>query len=168
MRRRVLITTPQRARVHRLLPVSLYKVSRYWYWPVTHLSARGLGDRGHMSATHFRMCRKEEADGGLAGGAQAGWAWTADPGVGDSGQAFQVCLMFERVFCPFRAAPAAYGGSQARGRIGAAAAGLRHSHSLARCELRVRPTPQRTATPDPSSRFLVGFASAAPRWELHG
>ena len=29
----------------------------------------------------------------------------------------------------FRAAPAAYGGSQARGLIGAAAAGLHHSHS---------------------------------------
>ena len=33
------------------------------------------------------------------------------------------------VFCFFRAAPAAYGGSQARGLIRAVAAGLRHSHS---------------------------------------
>ena len=32
------------------------------------------------------------------------------------------------------AAPAAYGGSQARGGIGAAATGLRHSHSNARSE----------------------------------
>ena len=32
-------------------------------------------------------------------------------------------------FCLFRAAPTAYGGSQARGLIGAVAAGLRHSHS---------------------------------------
>ena len=31
-------------------------------------------------------------------------------------------------FCLFRATPAAYGGSQTRGRIGAVAAGLRHSH----------------------------------------
>ena len=36
------------------------------------------------------------------------------------------------VFCPFRAALAAYGGSQARGLIGAAAAGFRQSHSNAR------------------------------------
>ena len=36
------------------------------------------------------------------------------------------------VFRPFRAAPAAYGGSQARGLIGAVAPGLRHSHSNAR------------------------------------
>ena len=32
------------------------------------------------------------------------------------------------VFCLFRAAPAAYGGSQARGLIGAVAAGLHHSY----------------------------------------
>ena len=33
------------------------------------------------------------------------------------------------VFCLFMAAPVACGGSQARGRIGAVAAGLPHSHS---------------------------------------
>ena len=36
------------------------------------------------------------------------------------------------VFCPFRAIPPAYGGSQAMGPIGAVAAGLPHSHSNAR------------------------------------
>ena len=35
------------------------------------------------------------------------------------------------------AVPAAYGGSQARGRIGAIAAGLHHSHSSAGSELRL-------------------------------
>ena len=35
---------------------------------------------------------------------------------------------------PFRAAPSAYEGSQFRGEIGAAAAGLHHSHSSARSE----------------------------------
>ena len=48
-----------------------------------------------------------------------------------------------------RAAPEAYGGSQARGQIGATAAGLHHSHSNARSELHLRPTPQLRATPDP-------------------
>ena len=33
------------------------------------------------------------------------------------------------LFCFFRATPAAYGDSQARGQIGAAAASLQHSHS---------------------------------------
>ena len=47
------------------------------------------------------------------------------------------------------AAPAAYGGSQARGRMGATAAGLRHSHSNASFEPCLRPTPQLTATLDP-------------------
>ena len=39
--------------------------------------------------------------------------------------------------CLFRAAPVAYGGSQARGLIGAVAAGLRQSHSNARSEPRL-------------------------------
>ena len=47
------------------------------------------------------------------------------------------------------AAPMVYGGSQARGRIGAVAAGLRHSHSNLGSEPLLRPTPQLTATPDP-------------------
>ena len=45
--------------------------------------------------------------------------------------------LFFLLFCLFRAAPMAYGGSQARGPIGAAAASLRHSHSNARSELRL-------------------------------
>ena len=49
----------------------------------------------------------------------------------------------------FRAAPMAYEGSQARGRIGAAAAGLRHSHSHTRSELPLQPTPHLTAMQDP-------------------
>ena len=47
------------------------------------------------------------------------------------------------------AAPEAYGGSQARGRIGAAATSLRQSHSNAGSEPQLQPTPQLTATPDP-------------------
>ena len=45
--------------------------------------------------------------------------------------------------------PVAYESSQARGRIGAAAAGLHHSHSNAGSELSLRSTPQLTATSDP-------------------
>ena len=51
-------------------------------------------------------------------------------------------------FCLSRTAPSAYGGSQAKGRIGAPAAGLHHSHSSVGSELRLPPTPQLTATPD--------------------
>ena len=47
------------------------------------------------------------------------------------------------------APPAAYGGSQARGPIGAVAAGLHHSHSNVGSEPRLRPIPQLTAMPDP-------------------
>ena len=55
-----------------------------------------------------------------------------------------VCL-----FAFSRAAPMAYGGSQARGLIRAVAASLRQSHSNAGSEPRLQPTPQLTATPDP-------------------
>ena len=53
------------------------------------------------------------------------------------------------VFFFLRAAPVAHGHSQARGHIGAAAAGLHHSPSNARSEPHLRPTPQLTATLDP-------------------
>ena len=43
--------------------------------------------------------------------------------------------LFYFFFCHFRATPAAYGGSQARGRIGAIAASLCHSHSNKESEL---------------------------------
>ena len=49
----------------------------------------------------------------------------------------------------FRAAPAAFGGSQARGPIPAVATCLPHSHSKARSQPCLRPTPQPMATPDP-------------------
>ena len=55
-------------------------------------------------------------------------------------------------FCLFAiswAAPVAYGGSQARGRIGAIATGLRQSQSKAGSELRLQSTPQLMATLDP-------------------
>ena len=47
------------------------------------------------------------------------------------------------------AAPMAYGGSQARGRIGAVAIGLHQSHSNEGSEPRLQPTPQLTAMLDP-------------------
>ena len=49
----------------------------------------------------------------------------------------------------FRAAPAAYGGSQARSLIGTIAAVLYHSHSNTGSEPSLQPTPQLTAVPDP-------------------
>ena len=45
------------------------------------------------------------------------------------------CFLFLLVFCLFRAAPAAYGSSQTKHQIGAAAAGLYHSHRNAESEL---------------------------------
>ena len=42
---------------------------------------------------------------------------------------FFLCIFLFFTFGLFRAAPAVYGGSQARGQITAAAASLHHSHS---------------------------------------
>ena len=49
----------------------------------------------------------------------------------------------------FRAALAAYEGSQTRGPIRATAAGLHHSHNNIGSEPHLPPTPQLTAMPDP-------------------
>ena len=49
----------------------------------------------------------------------------------------------------FRAAPVAYGSSQAKSQIRAAGASLCHSHSNARSEPCLRPTTQLTAKLDP-------------------
>ena len=78
----------------------------------------------------------------------------------------------------FRAVPLAYGGSQARGRIGATAAGLRHSHSNSDpshvCD--VHHSSRQCQIFNPRSevrdqacilrRILVRFISPEPRWEL--
>ena len=60
-----------------------------------------------------------------------------------------ICMYVCMYFLLFRAALAAYGGPQARGPIGAIAAGLHHSHSNIRSEPRLRPTSQLTAMLDP-------------------
>ena len=86
-----------------------------------------------------------------------------------------------------RATPVAYGGSQARARIGAVAASLHHSHSICDlhyslwdlsriCDLHyslwqhqiLNPLSEaRDQTPKPpTSGFPVGFVSAAPQWKL--
>ena len=90
----------------------------------------------------------------------------------------QLMEIFVFVFCFFRATPAAYGGSQARSQIGAAAAGIHRSHSNARRKPDLQPIPQLMAVPDPqftergqgielvSSWILVRFISAEPGWEL--
>ena len=54
---------------------------------------------------------------------------------------------FYFLFCLFRDTPTAYGGSQARGRIRAAAASLHHSHSNAGSEPHLQPTSQLMAMP---------------------
>ena len=56
---------------------------------------------------------------------------------------------WKKFFFLFKAAPAAYGNSQAKRQIGATAAGLGHSHSNARSKLWLWPSLQFTATPDP-------------------
>ena len=60
-----------------------------------------------------------------------------------------VFFLFFFFFCLFRAIPAAHGDSQARGLMGAIAAGLGHSHSNDRSEPHLQATPQLTSMPDP-------------------
>ena len=69
---------------------------------------------------------------------------------GSHGPSVSIIFFFFFVFLSFsRATPVASGGSQARGRIRGVAAGLHQSHSKARSQLSLRPSPQLMATPDP-------------------
>ena len=81
------------------------------------------------------------------------WVWAKTPELAflissilSPGNSFFSFFFF---FFLFRAAPTAYGGSQARGPIGAIAASLCHSHSNARSKPCLRPTPPLMATPHP-------------------
>ena len=69
-----------------------------------------------------------------------------DPSDTETSGHFQGLLFY---FSFFSAIPAAYGSSQARGRIRATAASLHHSNSNAGYEPHLPPTPQFTAMPDP-------------------
>ena len=60
-----------------------------------------------------------------------------------------ILFYFFLVFFFSRAAPAAYGGSQARGQIGAIAIGLRQNNSNMESKPCLWPTPQVTAMMDP-------------------
>ena len=66
---------------------------------------------------------------------------------------FVFSLLFQFLWFPLQRkddpAPAAYGGSQARGRVRAVATGLHHNHSNARSEPHLQPTSQLMATLDP-------------------
>ena len=67
---------------------------------------------------------------------------------------YKVCLFIYLfihlfIYLLFRVALVAYGGSQARGPIGATAASIHHSHSNIRSEPRLQRTPQLTATLNP-------------------
>ena len=58
-------------------------------------------------------------------------------------------ILYLILFFLFRAIRMAYGSSQDRAGIGAAAAGLQHSQGNARSKPCLRPTPQLAATLDP-------------------
>ena len=53
---------------------------------------------------------------------------------------FHFIYLFILIFCLSRATPKAYGGSKDRGRIGAVATGLPHSHSNTKSKPHLRPT----------------------------
>ena len=68
----------------------------------------------------------------------------------------KILFLLDRLFFFFfglfvfsKAALVAYGGSHARGQIGAVAAGLRHSHSITGSEPCLQPAPQLMAMLDP-------------------
>ena len=84
------------------------------------------------------------------------------------------CLFFLLIiyiyifFLLSRATPAAYGGSQARDLIGVVAAGLHQSHSNARSETSLPPTPQLLAGPGREFPSAFSNDSFHLSWKLEG
>ena len=76
------------------------------------------------------------------------------------------CSLFFSFF--LRAAPVVYGSSQTRGGIGAAAAGLWHSHSSIGSELHVWPMPPLSAMPDPYPIELGQILNLHPHGHYDG
>ena len=105
--------------------------------------------------------------------------WDDGCSLNFSGSHFIMSLFFVCLFgfCLFRAAPSAHGGSQARGQIGATAAGLhpqpqQHqiwaasvTYTTAHGNVRSLIHWARPGIEPTTSRFLVGFVSTAPQWE---
>ena len=104
-------------------------------WDTSPPSSQSAGFQSKVAG----LCPSNSCFDLLAGCARAVPAWTL----------FIYLFYFRRGQACSRAASMACGGSQARGLIGAAAPSLHHSHSNARSELHLRPTPQLTAMPDP-------------------
>ena len=73
-------------------------------------------------------------------------------------------IFFFIFFFLFMATSAAYGGSQARGPVGATAASLYHSHSNARSKPHLRTTPQLMATLDPQPTERSQGSNLSPQW----
>ena len=83
------------------------------------------------------------------------------------------------LFIYFRATPVAYVSSQVRGRVGAVAASLNHSHSNTESNMHLQPTPQlmainagsltyraRSVIEPAYSSMLVRFISSEPQQDL--
>ena len=107
-----------------------------WKWTMVHegsLMRMGVSAPGEMDGFRARTWE-------IALGLAAGWLSCL--------RKVWLSLSFPFLFFPFRATLAAYGGSQARGRNEAAAAGLSYSHSNVGSELRLPPTAQLMAMPE--------------------
>ena len=93
---------------------------------------------------------------------QGPW-WRTSFGGGHSNRGVNVLSLFFFFFGLFRAAPASYGSSEAKGQTGAADAGLHHSHSNARSLSHWA----RSGIDPASSGILAQLVSTEPQWELY-
>ena len=136
------------------------QTTRLWRGPGQHLPRLCTpgGRVGYGGGSPSRMRIEGQCSGW-------GWAWARLTGTPPGNVSFQMeantlrhllvfiffifCFLFFCLFAVSWAAPMAYGGSQARGRIGAAAISLHHSHSNAGSKPHLRPTPQLMAMLDP-------------------
>ena len=122
-------------------PASLGSQSKPWILTKSKKERKKEGKERKRGREEGKKGEKEKERQRMEGGSQQ---------FNGSENRYLFIYLFKFIFsCLFRTVPMAYGGSQARGPIGAVAAGLRHSHSHARSEPRLQPTPQLVTTPTP-------------------
>ena len=127
------------------VPISCYAAILGWSRAPPEGRAGGWRQRWGVAASCGNCSRI--AWGCLQADVAGLWALHSKDNGGVLPLLFFFCLF---VFLPFsEAASAAHGDSQVRGRIAAVATGLHQSCSNAGSELRLQPTPQLRATPDP-------------------
>ena len=135
------------------------QIKRTWSTPErtdTEQSTPKLSNSEIKKEFFYHSSRKIKSYGKVAAGeARSSWPQTSQSNIQCRETVIQwvqssdTMIFFSFFFFFFRAAPTAYGSSQAKGQIRAVVASLHHTHGNTGSESHLGPMPQFAAMPDP-------------------